>query len=144
LEGHYRQSDLAVKRKILVVDDDRSILLTLKAMLTPFGFAIDLYQDPVSALGDFKRGSYDLLILDVSMPKMSGFELYLHLKQIDDAVRVCFLTAMDDFSEFQEYRKEAAPKANERYFVPKPVTGEDLLERVGFMTSNLGNSGSII
>ena len=132
---------MANVRKFLAVDDDPSVLLTLKALLSPFGFHVDLYQDPENALHDFRRGVYDLLILDVSMPKMSGFELYRQLKKVDNDVRVCFLTAMDDFSGFQEYRKEISPKVNERYFVPKPVSGEDLLERIRFMTSTLENSG---
>ena len=117
-----------------MVDDDSSILLTLKALLRPLGFQIDLYYDAEKALDSFKANTYQLLFLDVKMPKMSGFQLYHHIKEIDEAVKVCFLTGLDDFSEYAAHKTEISPKLNERYFVQKPVTGEDLLERIDFMT----------
>jgi DNA-binding response OmpR family regulator len=120
-------------RRIMAVDDDPSVLLTLKALLLPFGFHVDLNEDAERALDDFRPDTYHLLILDVMMPKMSGFELYRLIKKIDGKVKACFLTGLDDFSEYGAYKKEIFPKLNERYFVRKPVTGEDLLERVDYM-----------
>lgn len=121
-------------RRFMAVDDDPSVLLTLKALLEPFGFHVDLYDDAEKALNSFRANTYHLLILDVKMPKMSGFELYHFIKEIDGVVKVCFLTGLDDFSDYAAHKKEVFPKSNERYFVQKPVTGEDLLERIDYMT----------
>ena len=121
-------------RRLMVVDDDPSVLLMLKAFLMPFGFHIDFYEEAKNALDNFRPNSYDLLILDVKMPKMSGFELYRLIKKIDGTVKACFLSGLDDFSEYVSYKKDVFPKLNERYFVQKPVTGEDLLERIDYMT----------
>src|ERR1041385_972697 len=81
-------------KKILVVDDEPDVNLTLKVTLEDNGFMADTFDDPLLALENFRSGqSYDLLILDVKMPKMNGFELYREIRKINDKVRVCFLTA---------------------------------------------------
>jgi DNA-binding response OmpR family regulator len=63
--------------KILIVDDEADITLTLKLVLEEDGFAaVDLFNDPLAALSNFKPEYYDLILLDIKMPKMSGFDLY--------------------------------------------------------------------
>src|SRR6476619_2101524 len=79
-------------KKILVVDDEPDVNLTLKVTLEDKGFIADTFDDPLLALQNFRAGqSYDLLILDVKMPKMNGFELYREIRKINDKVKVCFL-----------------------------------------------------
>jgi two-component system, OmpR family, response regulator ChvI len=73
------------------------------------------------------------LILDIKMPKINGFKLYQLIKRTDNNVKACFLTGLDDLSDYIAYKKEIHPKLNEIYFVQKPVTGEDLLERIDYM-----------
>src|SRR5919198_4216739 len=102
-----------MKNRIFVVDDEPDINLSLKIALEENGFQVDAFDDPIVALDNFKRGIYDLLILDIKMPKMQGFELYRELRKIDDKVKVCFLTAgemyygaySDIFDENQFIRK---------------------------------------
>jgi YesN/AraC family two-component response regulator len=53
---------------------------------------------------------YDLLILDIRMPKMNGFELYKNMKKIDPEVKVCFLTAVSDLENYASYKKDVSPK----------------------------------
>jgi DNA-binding response OmpR family regulator len=61
------------------------------------GFQVDTFTDPLLALSTIKAGSkYDLLILDIKMPDMNGFELYEEIRKIDNKVRVCFLTAFGE------------------------------------------------
>jgi CheY-like chemotaxis protein len=60
------------------------------------GFTVDIFNDPVLALNSFKPNMYDLVILDVMMQKMDGFELYNQLKKVDPGIRVCFLTASSE------------------------------------------------
>ena len=59
------------------------------------GFKVDTFTDPLLALQNFKEqdGMYDIIILDIKMPEMNGFELYRQIKKIDDKAKVCFLTA---------------------------------------------------
>jgi CheY-like chemotaxis protein len=82
------------KNRILVVDDEPDITLTLKAGLETVGlFDVDAFNDPESALKSFKSDNYALVLIDIMMPKMSGFELYEQLKKVDPDIKVCFLTA---------------------------------------------------
>ena len=69
------------KKKILIVDDESDITLALKMYLESQGFHIDTFTDPTRALSQFKPGFYDLLIFDIKMPEMNGFELYKEIKK---------------------------------------------------------------
>ena len=81
--------------RILLVDDEYDISLTFKIGLEESGFVVDSFNDSLLALKSFKAGIYDLLLLDIKMPKMDGFELCRQLKKIDSKVKVCFITAFD-------------------------------------------------
>ena len=124
------------RKKILVVDDEPDITLTLLAILQKSGFEVSSYNDPLLALQFFKPRYYDLVILDIKMPKMNGFELYRQLKKKDSYVTVCFLTAVSEFRDYEQYKSDVSPKPNERYFVAKPVSEDDLVRRVNDMISN--------
>src|ERR671926_2012073 len=83
----------ATMKTVLIVDDEPDVNLALKITLEENGFEVDAFDDPVTALDHFKKGVYDLLILDIKMPKMHGFELYREIRKIDSQVKICFLTA---------------------------------------------------
>ena len=76
-----------------IVDDEPDVKLALKITLEENGFEVDAFDDPVIALDNFRKGVCDLLILDIKMPKMHGFELYREIRKIDSQVKICFLTA---------------------------------------------------
>ncbi len=118
------------KKKVMVVDDELDLSLLLKTLLEENNFRVDWYTDPVLALNKFKRNFYDLLLLDIKMPKMNGFELYRELKKIEKRVKVCFLTALTELYEYDKFKEEVSPKEDERYFIPKPIENEDLIKRV--------------
>ena len=59
------------------------------------GFKVNSFNDPQEALAKFEPGLYDLVILDINMPKMDGFELYHEIKKKDNNSKVCFLTASE-------------------------------------------------
>jgi DNA-binding response OmpR family regulator len=118
------------KKKVMVVDDELDLSLLLKTLLEENNFKVDWYTDPVLALNKFKRNFYDLLLLDIKMPKMNGFELYRELKKIEKRVKVCFLTALTELYEYDKFKEEVSPKEDERYFIPKPIENEDLIKRV--------------
>jgi DNA-binding response OmpR family regulator len=78
--------------KILVVDDEPDITLTLKIVLENNGFKPDAFTDPILALRNFTAGAYDLALLDIRMPKITGLGLYKELRKIDKKIKVCFLS----------------------------------------------------
>ena len=118
------------KQRILIVDDESDITTALKIYLEIQGFHVDAFTDPVYALAQFKAGFYQLLILDIKMPEMNGFELYKEIKKKDGTVKVFFLTALSDMRNYDEFKKEVFPKEGERYFIAKPIGNEDILKRI--------------
>jgi two-component system, OmpR family, response regulator ChvI len=115
-------------RRILVVDDDADVISTFKMILEMNGFEVDAYTNPTLALSNFKPSSYGLLLLDIRMPAMNGFELFRKMKSIDSRVEVCFITAFEDYRE--EF-KESFPMLDEaKYFIRKPKAIEDLVNHV--------------
>jgi DNA-binding response OmpR family regulator len=63
-----------VKKRILIVDDEKDVGSTLKMILENYGFVIDCFTDPAMALEQFKPYLYDLTILDIRMPETNGFK----------------------------------------------------------------------
>jgi two-component system, OmpR family, response regulator ChvI len=115
-------------RRILVVDDDADVISTFKMILEMNGFEVDAYTNPTLALSNFKPNSYGLLLLDIRMPAMNGFELFRKMKSIDSRVEVCFITVFEDYRE--EF-KESFPMLDEaKYFIRKPKAIEDLVNHV--------------
>jgi two-component system, OmpR family, response regulator ChvI len=81
--------------KILIVDDKPDITESFGLTLEDSGFEVDKYDDPAIALASFKPNVYGLLVLNIKMPKMDGFELYDKIKKIDNKVKVFFISAFD-------------------------------------------------
>ena len=89
------------KRRIMIVDDEYDVVYSLKTVLEETRlFQVDGYIDPTLALSNFKPDTYDLVVLDIRMPVMDGFELYKNIKAIDGRIKACFLTAVSDLSEY--------------------------------------------
>ena len=79
----------------------------------------------------------DLVILDIKMPKMDGFELYTKIKEKDPKVKICFLTASELFyEEFRNTRLKLGEKVGEEYFIQKPIKTEDLLKKLNSLFIN--------
>jgi DNA-binding response OmpR family regulator len=113
-----------------LVDDELDIIFSVKIILENNGFVVDSYTNPTLALSNFKPGLYDLLLLDIRMPKMNGFELYQKMREIDSNVKVCFLTATELFYEEYRRRDDAYPRLDKEYFIQKPISTEDLIRQL--------------
>ncbi len=118
------------ERRILVVDDEPDNTSVFSMGLEDEGFVVDTYNDPQLALSAFKAGTYDLLILDIKMPIMNGFELYEKIIKIDNKLKVCFLTAFGEgyYEEFR--RKFPTPSSSDVNFVRKPIRIDELVKKV--------------
>jgi DNA-binding response OmpR family regulator len=116
------------KKRILVVDDEPDITFTLQAGLEDGGFDVDAFTDPELVLSSFKPGLYDLILIDIMMPKMDGFVFYERLKTVDAGVKVCFLTASEMYRE--EIREVEHYTFNADLFIQKPISTEDLIMEI--------------
>jgi CheY-like chemotaxis protein len=115
-------------RRILLVDDESDVISVFKMILEMNGYEVDAYTTPLTALDNFKPDLYGLLLLDIRMPAMNGFELYRKMRSIDNEIKVCFITAFEDYRE--EFR-ESFPMLDEfKYFIRQPKAVEDLVNHV--------------
>lgn len=117
------------RKRILVVDDEPDITLTLEVALETIGlFDVDTFNDPFLALKSFKPDFYALVLIDITMPKMDGFQLYESLKKIDPDVKACFLTASEMY--YGVHRGVEHCALNEDVFLQKPISTDDLVKEV--------------
>jgi CheY-like chemotaxis protein len=123
-------------KRILLVDDDPDITLTFKAGLDGYNygdgdkkkrFEVYIYNDPLSLLEEFKPNFYDLLLTDIYMPNMNGFQLCEKILGLDINFRVCFMSALEVNAEAL---REVYPKVSFGCFIEKPITIEYLVKRL--------------
>ena len=114
--------------KILVVDDEPDLTQVSALALEYHGFKVDSFNDPQEALTKYEPGLYDLVILDIKMPKMDGFELYNEIKKKDNNANVCFLTAGELY--YEEFRKKEYCTIDRNLFLRKPIENEELVKQI--------------
>lgn len=113
--------------KILLVNDEADIALSVQQVLEDRGLKVDSYEDPIVALENFKPRLYDLVIIDSKMPKMDGFTFYRKIKALDSRVKACFLTA----AEISENRPgDIAQSLPDSHVIRIPIENEKLLQRI--------------
>jgi CheY-like chemotaxis protein len=119
-----------INKRVMIVDDESDVNLVIKMVLEESGFQVDSFTDPLLALESVKveADKYMLLVLDIRMPNMNGFELYEQIKKIDDKVKVCFLTAGE--MDYEQFRKELSPALDDNCYIQKPIQNEILIERL--------------
>ncbi len=116
--------------RILFVDDDKDILLTIKKSLEYHGFIVDTFSNPLEALSSFKPESYDLVLIDIKMPEMSGFEFHQELQKkttYGTEIKICFITAYEIY--FETLKREF-PELYGGCFIRKPIKAEDLVNKI--------------
>ena len=117
--------------RILLVDDEYDITLTFKIGLEDSGFVVDSFNDPLLALSNFKAGIYNLLLLDIKMPKMDGFELFRQVKKKDSKVKVSFMTAFDIYNDNSKVDSTLFNNNNgNKRIIQKPILIDDLVRQV--------------
>lgn len=122
-------------KRIMVVDDEPDLTLFYRMSLEFHGFKVDTFNDPKKALSAFKPDYYNLVILDIKMPGMDGFELNKELQKIDGKVNVCFLTASELY--YKEFRKEEYCALDKELFIRKPVEDEELIKEITRLISKI-------
>jgi DNA-binding response OmpR family regulator len=118
---------LEIGKKILVVDDESDVCFVLETVLDENGFVVDSYQDPLLALKRFTARLYDLVILDIRMPELNGFELYREIRRLDKKVKICFLTAGEMYYGAYSDIFSSLPT---NCFIRKPIENQELMNRI--------------
>lgn len=92
-QGSSHEDHIMTKQqyRVIIVDDEPDIMVSLRIVLESNGFKIQAFTDPILALTNFTAGSYDLALLDIRMPKITGLGLYKELIEIDNKTKVCFI-----------------------------------------------------
>jgi DNA-binding response OmpR family regulator len=113
-------------KRILIIDDDKDITNLFKTFLEYDGYKVDAFTDPIDALYSFRKNVYDLVLLDLKMPKMNGMILYQKLKNIDPTLLFCFITAN---KEYIEHLKKNIPDI-EKIVIYKPILLSELRRKI--------------
>ena len=121
------------KKRILFVNDDSDTIAVMKAGLTRRGFEVETFVDPKLALQHFKAGLYDLLLLDVLMKGIDGFELYDKMRKIDENVQICFISSSN--TSYEEY-KNIYPEVQKECFIQKPIRIKELADTIESVLRN--------
>ena len=112
------------------MDDEPDITFTLKYILEDYGFKVNCFNDPLLALKSYISNFYDLIILDIKMPKIDGFELYAKIREQDHKVKVCFLTAIATFGEETKMVSRVGKIIGIECFIQKPLKNDELLRKL--------------
>lgn len=116
------------KHRILLVDDDPDVVEVLRRGLKVKGLQVDAYTSPQEALQSFKPEAYDLAILDIRMPAMTGFQLYREMKKVDTAIAVCFLSAFE--IQPHEFKSVFPSMDSVKTIIKKPISINGLLKQI--------------
>ena len=136
-------SDEAIKkgsgnatRHVLYVDDEPDLFLSVGEpdlflsvgeLLRHNGFKVTTYANGDEAVKIFKVKEFDLLLADIQMPGMGGYELYRKVHEIDASIKVCFFTGHNEYGE--QFRTQY-PTMDEKCFVTKPISPRQLADRL--------------
>ncbi len=120
-------------KNILIVDDDEDLANLYETFLKFDGYKVDAFTDPIDALYSFKKDVYDLVLLDLKMPKMNGVELSKKLQNIDPTLLFCFITAAN--KEYIENLKTNNPDI-EKNVIYKPLRLNEMRTTVHSLLSN--------
>lgn len=108
--------------KVLVVDDDSGLRLTVASALGEASYMVDQAQDGEEAVNKVRANSYNLVLLDVNMPRLSGLEALKQIKAYDPSIIVIMLTAYANVRDAIEATKEGAYN-----YLEKPIKAENLV-----------------
>ena len=114
-------------KTVLLVDDSATMIMSVKALLTTNGFAAVTASNGRQALAELKKAKPDLIITDINMPDMNGFELIQQVRQLPGMRFVPILTLT---TESDPSKRDDAKKLGATGWLVKPVSGVDLVNTI--------------
>ena len=123
-------------KRILVVDDDEMVLMALEELLKPEGYDVDTVSSGTEALQKLDHDGYELLMLDVIMPEMDGYELCKRIREKEKykETPVVFLTAKS-----RDEDRARGLEAGGNLYLSKPISPDKLL---GIVSDTIGRKKS--
>ena len=119
-------------KRILIIDDDSDINNLFKIFLECNGYIVEAYTNPFSALLDFRKNKYDMILLDLRIPHTDGITIYKKLKEIDENVIICLTTA--DHNYIKSLKKSLI--AIDIIVLYKPIFLKDLKNTIDSLLVN--------
>jgi DNA-binding response OmpR family regulator len=113
---------------VIVIDDQEDITRSLKNALEKEGLQVTVYNDAIKAISDFKAGHFNLVIVDIRMPGINGFDVYEKIREIDKKVKVCFLTAFGLYAD--EMAVQGSKLDETKCLIKKPIKITELLGQI--------------
>lgn len=114
--------------RILLVDNEADNTSVLSMCLEDEGYKVDTFDDPTLALSSFRPHYYSLVLLDINMPQMNGYDLYNEIRKLDNNVKACFITASELYNTLKTPPDEIL--RHTKYFISKPIDLDELVKEI--------------
>ena len=121
-------------KRILVVDDEYDVCMAYQMVLQDAGFECISYTDSVKALQEFRPNYHDLILLDIKMPVLNGFELCKKIIELDKTVHIIFVTASEEY--YEQFRSQHFPELGKINYIQKPIGNDELVQIVNTIVGN--------
>lgn len=129
----------SIIKQVLVIDDDIDSAIAIRTCLESYFkkdaqgsehqvMEVTMYSNPVTALVDFKPYYYDLVLVDINMPTVNGYELVEKIIRLDLNIKVCFMSSGE--VNYEAIREIHHPVKSFGCFIKKPATRDYLINRV--------------
>ena len=130
-----------MNRHILIIDDTKNIRLMLSKCLSGVGYIVDTAGSGEEGIEYFKKNRYDIVLLDIRMPKMSGTEVLKKIREINDDTLVIIITAFPTVKNAVDCIKLGAVDYIRKPFTPDKIRNmvKELLERKKISENNDGS-----
>lgn len=112
------------RKKILVIDDDEDICFLVKSLLEE-EFDVDTVTNGTEGIDKLKNGNYDLVLLDIIMPEMNGYEVLNLIKKEIGNIQIIFLSAKDSTADMILGFKKGAAR-----YITKPIDTDELIHEI--------------
>ena len=122
------------KKRILLVDDEIDICIVYQIVLQDAGYECVSYTDSLKALQEFKSNYYDLILLDIKMPVLNGFELCKKIREVDKTIHIIFITASEAY--YEKFRSQHFPDLGKINYIQKPIGNQELVQIVNTILAN--------
>lgn len=118
-------------KNIAVLDDESTTLMIVQNILEQHNFSVETFNDPVKFIQEYSEGRFDILISDINMPNLSGFDVVKAIKKRDKKITIIMLTSSTDVTEIIKHFKIGISD-----YLIKPVVPDDMIYRINALIND--------